>query len=774
MRYGAKSAILDPWSGPRRSTGQLPGSTGKLAAMQPHSPRTRISFRVQYGFFIVLAVGLNVCFGACLNVPKNLRNPDENKSFDPEIAPKNAGDILSRYILAIGSEAPVRALQFRTVEARVTFKAENNCIPEKEECIDKDLSGQLVLYTTAKGHLLRRTVIGDRVEERGYDGKTGWRMQLDPQLLFIEDEIESLSSREDALLHWYLDFAQRDIVPELLPSRKNSENSDVRTLDGIRWQDQSGKMPHRELWFDRETGLLAEEIQKEYDEDVANSGEEKTTAALTRHIYYDDYRAVDGVKVAHSLRQVTKSAEHEQEVIMQVQSVHHRPIDAKKFPIPKLEDPEPIPDPIIANLDNAQRSAQENPQDATAAIALARRAYQAARFDLAKKAALRTLELDKQEPEAAWILARIELFLGNLNASEQWLDKAEKSGVNPNTSARQRAMIELARGNWPAAAKRFAEAGDKARSDRYRLFSGKPLQTKFSGNSCTISMELKGRELPIVEAFADDEKLRLLFDTGATDLVLSKTKANSLVVLPDANAPLLTGGSNVPHGQTEGLKLATLELQNVPVVIFPDATLAEMAGAENIDGVLGLKILSQFQITVDPQGNKIELVRQNKKCKKSLDNYRNGVVVPIWLHENQHIFLHGQMNGSEGVYMLNSGMRGAALTANSHAYARAGIGAPPLRRGQAPMVKVRSFSLGDGHNRIESSNLSAAFGYMQQQFTSDQFRIDGMLGWEAIGKRRWTIDLQRREMYISATPASLKSDSDAETPQNAIAPRPSQ
>jgi hypothetical protein len=127
----------------------------------------------------------------------------------------------------------------------------------------------------------------------------------------------------------------------------------------------------------------------------------------------------------------------------------------------------------------------------------------------------------------------------------------------------------------------------------------------------------------------------------------------------------------------------------------------------------------------------------------------------MWLHETHFVYVLAQMNGAEGLFLLNTGMQGVDLTATSRSYALAGIGAPPIRRGEPAIVEVAQFSIGD---LLKAEGLRGAYGYFEQGESSDQFRIDGMIGLDVLTRRRVTLDFPERKLYFAdpgpaATPA---------------------
>ncbi len=672
----------------------------------------------------------------CLKIPEDFEDPDAAPS-----APSTAQELLDRHIAASGGAEALRPLAQRTVEARVIFRAQEDCDKDDPECVTEETTGQFVLYSTADGRMYRRMVVGDNVLERGFDGKTGWQMQAQPQLLVIEDPIAFPVLREDALLHWYFDVQKREeLALELLPARKHESGVE---LDGIVWFS-SPELPTAEKWFDRSTGLLYEEIERD-----GESGD-------TVHRVYEDYREVDGVKVPWLIKQITKiEGEPDNLVELHVQVVHHRPVREELFAVPDLGPTEPEPDQLLAKLDETRVEAGKPGADVLAHVMHARLAYAAIHFDEAKTAAKKALAIDKNELEAIYILARIALLEGDLKESEKLVRQAIAKGLRENEAARQLAWIHMRRGEWSKAAKDLEQAGSPELADRYSAFTGKPLDAKMGGDGCSTQLgyeEAQGAILLTVGA--DGSPLEMLFDTGASDLLLADARARSLVIGTDAEAPLVGGGALLKQGQLDSLTIGDLSVANVPVTMIPDNQMGNVVGLEGVDGVLGIRAFAGRQITVDPSSKTVTLVEPGKRCAKQLDSNRSGHSVPFWVHETHYIYVLAQLNGAEGLYLLNTGMRGADLTANEGAYAHAGIGAPPLLGGVPSLAEVETFAMGEH----QLAGLGAAWGFMDQNATTDGFRLDGMLGLGALGRGTWTLDLEKQRIYLRPAPEPKKSE----------------
>jgi tetratricopeptide (TPR) repeat protein len=692
----------------------------------PVTPRTR---RVRpYAATLLTAT---LALAGCLKVPTGLDDPEGGGV----TAPTTAQELIDRHVVASGGAEALRKLAARTVEARVVFKAQEGCEEGDEDCMWEDSVGQFLLLTTADARMYRKMIVGDNVLERGFDGENGWQLQVDPQVLVMEDPASAPLLREDALLHWYFDVDERELALELLPSR---ESEDQRKIDGLRWFAASEAWPESEKWFDRATGLLYEEIERDTE-----------TGDTVRRIY-GDYREVDGVQVPWTIRQITMADGLEVQTIeLHVQSVNHRAIADEKFAVPTLPPAEPEVDELLTLLEQARANVIAEPKLTTAHVQLARIAFAAAHFDEARAAARAALKLDSKDLEALYVITRIDLLEGDLGSAETNLRKAIAAGLRDDEAARQTAWIHLRRGQWDKAGDDLAKAGNDQLGDRYRAFDGRPFTAKMGGDGCKTTLPITLEQGAVVfEVGADGDKLRLLLDTGASDVIITDAKAKSLVIGTDATAPLSAGGPPLPQGQLDKLTIGALEIENVPVSMFPADQLGLVVGLDGVDGILGIRPFAGRQLTIDLDRDVMEIVEPSKRCNKQLAANRTGQAVPFWVHETHYIYVLGHMRDAEGVYLVNTGMRGADLTANEGAYAYAGIGAPALYANQtAALAQIDRFRLGPWSRE----NMVAAWGFLAQNATSDGFRLDGMIGLGVLGEGSWTLDFDEQKFFLRAS-----------------------
>jgi hypothetical protein len=516
-------------------------------------------------------------------------------------------------------------------------------------------------------------------------------------------------------------------------------------LDGLRWETEDKTVPPKTLWFDRQTGLLSAEVTQE---NVGND-------ILQQTIIYEEYQPVNETLVSHRIRVIQELGSRLQEVEFITQRVHHEPIDPKMFLPPEMPTPERVEDERLAALAAAREAAAAQPKDAQAAVGHARAAWAAAHFDEAIEAATKTLTLDAKEPEALFILARAQLLEGDLRGADRTLRRAARAGIKKEAIAIQRAWIHSRRREYGKLAKALDEAGNPNLAGRYRSFAGTPLRVSMSGNQCSTVVPLVIRKpLVALEVVIGGQNVLAMLDTGAADVILGDDLATSLGVVPQARTPM-GDGAEVGHGQVPEIRIGDARIRNVPVDTFPAQSISDMAGeaGARVRAVLGMRMLEAFQVTVDVHAGTLELVRRGGRCASDLRKRRVGAKVPFWVHETHFVYVKAELNGAEGVYLVNTGMRGAAITGTHLAYAHAGIGTPPLRRGEMPMVKVPAVALAQ---KVRVENVLGAYGVPEQTETADGFRLDGMLGLDLLSRWRWTIDFDEQRMYFSggeATPS---------------------
>src|SRR5215468_534624 len=207
--------------------------------------------------------------------PAPANTPPKSELTTPEIKPAdakaNVDDILNQYIQALGGRA---ALERVTARVKTGTLVAQGGMKAPLEVYEKAPNKTLTIFRAPHG-----------VNQMGFDGAIGWtktpeqglREEAGQQLDMIKSEAEfrkELKLKERYSKLTLLGLAQLD-------------NREAYVIEAAPPRGQPEK-----LYFDRQTGLLVR------TDIVPDLGPEKMQA----QIYFEDYRAVDGVKLPFAIR----------------------------------------------------------------------------------------------------------------------------------------------------------------------------------------------------------------------------------------------------------------------------------------------------------------------------------------------------------------------------------------------------------------------------------------------------------------------------------------
>lgn len=171
------------------------------------------------------------------------------------------------------------------------------------------------------------------------------------------------------------------------------------------------------------------------------------------------------------------------------------------------------------------------------------------------------------------------------------------------------------------------------RNYNLRLISWRPLDTKVSGLLVPVRIN-------------QSRPLRLLLDTGATGIVLSKQAARTLQLEP-ASAESLTGFGTatprtVPVTLAQTIEIGDLTLTNCEVRVLPEIP------ARDADGIIGLDVFEEFRIHLDAATRtlRLEAFPQRQTAEPAAHDHL--------------LFVHARVNGkTDGLFLIDTG---SALT----------------------------------------------------------------------------------------------------------------
>jgi len=209
--------------------------------------------------------------------------------------------VIEKYVKAIGGKAALLKINSRF--SKGTFEISSLA----------GVKGTLEVYEKAPNkQVAMLTIPGVGTQAEGFNGTLAWALEPDSGVVHDKTGLELAAAKRDA--EFYEEIKLKELYPRM--TLKGVEKVGAREAYVIEAVPQTGS-PER-LYFDTLTGLLLRKDSEEEGDEGKRSVEE----------YYDDYRAVDGVRLSFSIRQVSPGMN----VTIKLSEVKHNvPVDDAKF-----------------------------------------------------------------------------------------------------------------------------------------------------------------------------------------------------------------------------------------------------------------------------------------------------------------------------------------------------------------------------------------------------------------------------------------------------------
>lgn len=268
-----------------------------------------------------------------------------------------------------------------------------------------------------------------------------------------------------------------------------------------------------------------------------------------------------------------------------------------------------------------------------------------------------------------------------------------------------------------------------------------------------IPLKNAGR-LFMIEAVIDNESGNLIFDTGATGLVLNRTYFRKYIKTGTESSKGITGNVvNVENINTGKIILAGLSFNKMP------ASLVDLGHIENrrgvkVLGLMGFDMIKDFEIVIDVTNNQLQLFRiDNKGIRKSNSHaeFKGDHTQKIEFAKNI-LFLNATVGGKLLKFCLDTGAETNAISDHSpksvlntvsierrSSLRGAGSSTSEVYFGIMKELKMGDYSLKNMETIITGlESLSEAYGVT----------IDGMLGYNFLSKGVICINFVKRQMDI--------------------------
>ncbi len=260
---------------------------------------------MKHTLFLTLAI-----LGAAAAVMTLAQERPSTQTLPPAARPAAAAttaptvkDILDNFAKAIGGEAAVRKTNSRVMvgTAEITTMGAKGTVEISQKAPDKILV------------VMKLAGLGDILE--GFDGVTGWSQ--DPfNGLREKSGAELAATKRDAAFYRDIELA-KGYSKMVLQGTEKVGGRDVHVIEAT--APDSGT-PDK-LYFDKETALLVR----------LDASRESPQGTVPVQAYFEDYKAVDGIKTPFTIRQSLAGAE----IILRFTDIRHNaPMDDAKFAKP--------------------------------------------------------------------------------------------------------------------------------------------------------------------------------------------------------------------------------------------------------------------------------------------------------------------------------------------------------------------------------------------------------------------------------------------------------
>lgn len=414
-------------------------------------------------------------------------------------------------------------------------------------------------------------------------------------------------------------------------------------------------------------------------------------------------------------------------------------------------------------------AAKENPSNARAYAVLGTTLLTAGRFSDAYPILMNALALDRKE-DLAWAALGLLNFYEN-RVQQGVIDLRQAVYFNPSDPDYQFALGQVA-----ARAELYKEAAasyrafmmvapDLDRDRRARIkglidfleFLGQREKLYVTGGSdqTTVKFKLIGNR-PVIQVFLNEKErpLNFVLDTGSGISVISDKTAKEFKINPVArggSAKGLGGDGRfeIVYGFIRTVSLGEVKVKNVPVYIRKFHS-----DIEDIDGYIGLSLISKFLTTIDYGSQEFALTKKEPAAAAELNSQLS---LPLRLTSSGFLSGEVQLQGVESPlnFIVDTGASVSVISdalAKEEPFSQYARGNPMRVIGSAgvtndvPSLELPRVTFGT-HTRESITAIALDLGLINE---ASGFQQSGILGGNFLRNYRLTFDF--RNSRVTFTP----------------------
>lgn len=269
----------------------------------------------------------------------------------------------------------------------------------------------------------------------------------------------------------------------------------------------------------------------------------------------------------------------------------------------------------------------------------------------------------------------------------------------------------------------------------------------------TIPLKRAGK-LFLIEVRIDDQVGNLIFDTGATGLVLNKTYFRKYAGIEKPAGGGITGAGKVFSTVVKRIVISDLYYENVTADLMDLSHIENRRGIK-ILGLLGLNMINQFEVIFNARNNELQLFRvdkQGNRLSSQPSEIKYDIIQKMDTKFNIMI-VRGKIGDKMLNFCLDTGAESNVVRSDVSKKVmntieinrRSGINGAGAASGEVLYGTMNEFEFGD----LQFDNMQTVVTSLDVICESYGCSIDGMLGYDFWQKGTFCFNFRKSEISFS-------------------------